>query len=52
MDAQEFHIQVRCTGGIKTLLMLDSLENLHMMELNFIVNRQFQAKEEDAQGEW
>jgi hypothetical protein len=32
--------------------MLDSLENLHMKEQNFIVPQQFQAVEEDAQGEW
>jgi hypothetical protein len=32
--------------------MLDSHENLYMMEENFIVNQQFQAEEEDAQGEW
>jgi hypothetical protein len=32
MDTQERHIQVRCTGSIKTLIMLDSLGNLHMKE--------------------
>jgi hypothetical protein len=32
MDTQECHIQVRCIGSIKTLIMLDSLENLLMME--------------------
>jgi hypothetical protein len=32
MDTQECHIQVRCFGSIKTLIMLDSLENLHMKE--------------------
>jgi hypothetical protein len=32
MDTQECHIQVGCTGSIKTLIMLDSLENLHMKE--------------------
>jgi hypothetical protein len=32
MDTQECHIQVRCIGSIKTLIMLDSLENLHMKE--------------------
>jgi hypothetical protein len=32
MDTQECHIQVRCTGSIKTLIMLDSLKNLYMME--------------------
>jgi hypothetical protein len=42
----------RCTGSIKTLIMLDSLENLHKTKYNFIVNQQFQAEEEDAQGEW
>jgi hypothetical protein len=30
--------------------MLDSLENLYMMEKNFIVHQQFSAEEEDAQG--
>jgi hypothetical protein len=30
MDTQECHIQVRGTGSIRTLIMLDSLENLHM----------------------
>jgi hypothetical protein len=32
MDTQECHIQVRCTSSIKILIMLDSLENLCMME--------------------
>jgi hypothetical protein len=32
MDTQECHIQVRCIGSIKILIMLDSLENLHMKE--------------------
>jgi hypothetical protein len=32
--------------------MLDSLENLYRKEQNFIVSQQFQAVEEDAQGEW
>jgi SpoU rRNA methylase family enzyme len=32
MDTQECHIQVRCTGSIKTLIILVSLENLHMKE--------------------
>jgi hypothetical protein len=32
MDTQECHIHVRCTGSIKTLIMLDSPENLHMKE--------------------
>jgi hypothetical protein len=32
MDTQECHIQVRCIGSIKTLIMLDSLEDLHMKE--------------------
>jgi hypothetical protein len=32
--------------------MLDSPENLHMKEWNFLVDHQFQAEEEDAQGEW
>jgi hypothetical protein len=32
METQECHIQVRCTGSIKTLIMLGSLENLHMKE--------------------
>jgi hypothetical protein len=32
MDIQECHIQESCTGSIKTLIMLDSLENLHMKE--------------------
>jgi hypothetical protein len=32
MDTQECHIQVRCTGSIKTLIMLDSREKLHMTE--------------------
>jgi hypothetical protein len=32
MDTQECHEQVRCTGSIKTLIMLESPENLHMME--------------------
>jgi hypothetical protein len=32
--------------------MLDSPENLQMKELNFIVDQQFQAEEEDTQGEW
>jgi hypothetical protein len=30
MDTQECHIQVRGIGSIKTSIMLDSLENLHM----------------------
>jgi hypothetical protein len=37
MNTQECHIQVRCTGSIKTLIMLDSPENLYMMVKNFIV---------------
>jgi hypothetical protein len=32
MDTQECHVQVRCTDGINTLIMLDSPENLHMKE--------------------
>jgi hypothetical protein len=32
VDTQECHIQVRYTGSINTLIMLDSLENLYMME--------------------
>jgi hypothetical protein len=32
MDTQECHIQIRCTGSIKTLIMLGSRENLYMME--------------------
>jgi hypothetical protein len=32
MDTQECHVQVRCTGSIKTLIMLDSPENLHIKE--------------------
>jgi hypothetical protein len=32
MDTQECHIQVRFIGSIKTLIMFDSLENLHMKE--------------------
>jgi hypothetical protein len=31
LDTQECHIQVRCTGNINTLIKLDSLENLYMM---------------------
>jgi hypothetical protein len=52
MDTQECHIQVRCIGSIKTLIMLDSLENLHMKEWNFVVDQQFQAEEVDAQEDW
>jgi hypothetical protein len=32
VDTQEYHIQVRCTDSINTLIMIDSLENLYMME--------------------
>jgi hypothetical protein len=32
MDTQECHIQVRCTNSLNTLIMLDSPENLCMME--------------------
>jgi hypothetical protein len=32
VDTQEFHIQVRRIDNVNTLFMLDSLENLHMME--------------------
>jgi hypothetical protein len=49
MDTQECHIQVSCIGSIKTLNMWDSPENLYMMEQNFIVDQQFQAKEEVTQ---
>jgi hypothetical protein len=52
MDTQECHIQVRCTGSIKTLIMLDSPENHHMKEYNSIVNQQFQDEEVDAQENW
>jgi hypothetical protein len=52
MDTQECHIQVRCIGSIKILIMLDSLENLHMKEKNFVVDQQFQAEEVDAQEDW
>jgi hypothetical protein len=46
------NIQVESTDGINTKIMLDSFENLYMMESNFIVNQEFQAEEGDAQGEW
>jgi hypothetical protein len=49
MDTQECHIHVSCIGSIKTLNMWDSPENLYMMEQNFIVDQQFQAKEEVTQ---
>jgi hypothetical protein len=29
---KEFHIRVRCTDSINTLIMLDSPENLYMMK--------------------
>jgi hypothetical protein len=32
MDTRECHIQVRCTDSLNTLIMLDSPENLCMME--------------------
>jgi hypothetical protein len=32
--------------------MLDSPENLCMMEKNFVVDQQFQAEEVDAQEDW
>jgi hypothetical protein len=32
MDTRECHIQVRYIDNINTLIMLDSLENLHMKE--------------------
>jgi hypothetical protein len=44
MDTQECHIQVRCIGLIKTLIMLDSLENLHMKEKNFVVTNNFKLR--------
>jgi hypothetical protein len=52
VDIQECHIQVCYSGSIKTLIMLDSLDNRCIMEYNSIVNQQFQAEEEDAQVEW
>jgi hypothetical protein len=52
VDTQECHTQIKCTGNINTLIMLDSPENLDMMEKNLMVSQQFQAEEEDAQGEW
>jgi hypothetical protein len=48
VDNQAFHIQVRSTRGVTSWSMLDSLENLYMMEKNFVVNQQFSAEEEDA----
>jgi hypothetical protein len=48
MDTQECHIRVRSTDIINTKIMLDSLENLFVMEMNFVVNQQFSAEEEDA----
>jgi hypothetical protein len=32
MDTREFHIQVRCTNSLNTLIMFDSLENHHIKE--------------------
>jgi hypothetical protein len=32
VDTQEYHIQVRGTDNVSTLTMLDSPENLYMME--------------------
>jgi hypothetical protein len=48
MDTQECHIQVESTNNINTKIMLDSLENLYMMEKSFVVNQQFSAEEVDA----
>jgi hypothetical protein len=43
------YTRLKCRGSIKTLIMWDSPENLYMMEQNFIVDQQFQAKEEVTQ---
>jgi hypothetical protein len=48
VDTQQCHIQVGSTDNINTKIMLDSCENLYMMEKNFVVNQQFSAEEEDA----
>jgi hypothetical protein len=50
VNTQAFQVQVRGTHGVKSWSMRDSHENLYMMEKNFVVNQQFSAEEEDAQG--
>jgi hypothetical protein len=44
VDTQEYHIQVRGTDSVNTLIMLDSPENLCMMELNSIVTSNFKLR--------
>jgi hypothetical protein len=44
VDTQEFHIQVRGTESINSLIMLDSPESLYMMEYNSIVTSNFQLR--------